>query len=163
MKKTSYACIACATLGLGLASCTNQSTEKPDPTRQAWRDSCLSLPAAKAGSPTALHLSFQAARDQVMMPFVNGGEDAEAIAENLEGILDAVGDDVFSKALLKEEPETRSAVRDCMFESSVKKRFPITHKILREAPRIKWPSQLAYERSYKSMGQIPPESDNWKP
>ena len=163
MKETSYLCIALATLGLGIASCANQSSKKPDPTRQAWRDSWYSLPAAKAGKPDALHKSFEAARDQVMMPFVNGGEDAEAIAENLQGILDAVGDDVFSKALLKEKPETRSAVRDCMFESSVKKRFPITHKILREAPRIKWPSRLAYERSWTGMGQIPPTSDNWKP
>ena len=163
MKKASYAWIACATLGLGLASCANLSSKKPDPTRQAWRDSWHSLPAAKEGKPEALHQSFHVARDQVTMPFANGGEDAEAIAKNLQGILDAVGDDVFSKALLKEEPETRSAVRDCMFESSVKKRFPITHEILGEAPHIKWPSQLAYERSWTSMGQTPPASDIWKP
>jgi len=97
------------------------------------------------------------------MPFANAGEDAEAIAENLQGILEAVGDDVFSKALLKEEPETRSAVRDCMFESHVKKRFPITHKILCEAPHIKWPSRVAYERSWTEMGQVAPDEEIWKP
>ena len=155
--------MAYAALGLGLVSCTTQSSKRPDPMRQAWRDSWDSLSAAKRGKPKALHSSFRAARDQVMMPFENGGEDAEAISENLQGILDAVGDDVFSNALLKEEVETRSAVRDCMSESSVKKRFPITHKILREAPRIKWPSQVAYERSWTSMGQVPPAPANWKP
>ena len=96
------------------------------------------------------------------MPFVNGGEDAEAITENLHGILGAVGDKVFSTALLKEESATRSAVRDCMVEASVRERFPITHKILSGAPRIKWPSQLAYEQSWTSMGQTPPAADNWE-
>lgn len=150
-------------LGFCLAGCANQSSEVADPTRQAWRDSSDALSPAKAGKPDALHRSFEAAHSQVMMPFANAGEDAEAIAENLQGILEAVGDDMFSQGLLIEQPETRAAVRDCMCESSIKNRFPITHKSLRDAPRIKWPSQLAYERSWTSMGQVPPVSDNWKP
>jgi len=162
MKKQYYTLVTCVLLAMVLTGCGNVAN-KPDPTRQAWRDSWGSLPDAKAGKLQGLHRSFQAAHDQVEMPFANGGEDAEAIAENLQAILDAVGDQVFSEALQREVAETRSAVRDCMFERSVKKNYPMTHKLLCEAPHIKWPSRVAYERSWTEMGQVAPDEEIWKP
>jgi len=150
--------IACSLAYIG---CSNVGGRKPDPTRQAWRDSWAALPAARAADQDALNRSFRAAHDQVMMPYVNAGEDAEGIAENLHGILNSVGDLQFSEALLRETPDTRSAVRDCMFESLVKTLFPKTHEVLLRAPNLKWPSDIAYEQSFASVGQQAPPKKAW--
>ena len=78
---------------LSCTSCVSTTADGPDPLRQPWRDSWSAKPEAKAGLPNGLHRSFQAARNQVEMPFANGGEDAEAISDNLRDTLDAVGDE----------------------------------------------------------------------
>jgi hypothetical protein len=153
-----FAAFASATIG-----CSNFGGHKPDPTRQAWRDSWDALSEAKAANPEGLRRSFQAAHDQVMMPYVNGGEDASAIKVNLHTILTNIGDLRFSEALLLERPEIRSAVRECMYESEVKLNFPKTHEILRTAPNITWPSDIAYEQSYTSVGQTAPPKRFWRP
>ena len=75
-----------------------------------------------------------------MLPFVNAGEDAEAIYDHVDSILRSVGDQRFSEALLSETPETRSAVREFLFEDKVRKDFPRTHVVLADAPIVKWPS-----------------------
>ena len=67
----------------------------------------------------------------------------------------------FSRALLREPPETRTAVRDCMSENSVKGKYPMTHKVLREAPNITWPSDMAYHESWAEAGQMAPPKDVW--
>ena len=152
---------ACIAIGFVFTGCASINANKPDPTRQPWRDSWAALPGAKSAQADGLHRSFQAAHDQVNMPYVNGGEDAEGISENLYGILKTIGDHTFSEALLHENPETRAAVRDCMFEGEVKKGFPMTHKVLRQAPLLKWPSDLAYERSWAEARQIVPAKGKW--
>lgn len=146
-----------------IAGCADFEARKEDKQRQPSRDSSAALDDAKAGKPEGLHSAFAAAHSQVMLPCVNGGEDAEAIATNLQTILEAVGDDTFSEALLKERSKTRSAVRDCMFENVVRQRFPRTHQILREGPLVRWPSCIAYERSWTSIGQTPPPKKIWRP
>lgn len=156
----SLAWIACS---FALVGCSNVGDIKPDPTRQAWSDSWEALPSAKAADQDALSRSFRAAHDQVMMPYVNAGEDALGIARNLHGILNSIGDLQFSEALLRESPETRSAVRDCMFEIDVKPLFPKTHEVLLQAPNLKWPSDIAYEQSYASDGKKAPPKKAWTP
>ena len=153
-----FGALASASIG-----CSNLGGHKPDPTREAWRDSWDALSEAKAADPESLRRSFQAAHDQVMMPYVNGGEDAAAIKENLHAILTNIGDLRFYEALLRERPEIRSAVRECMHESEVKTHFPKTHEILRTAPSILWPSDIAYEQSYASVGQTAPPKRFWTP
>ena len=75
-----------------------------------------------------------------MLPFINAGEDAEAIYDHIESILMSVGDQRFSEALLRENPKTRSAVREFLFEDRVRTDFLQTHAVLAGAPIVKWPS-----------------------
>jgi len=156
-----FAFLVYIAFGVVFSGCANLNARKPDPKRQPWRDSWMALPAARAAEPDGLHRSFQAAYNQVNLPYENGGEDAEGIAENLHGILKSIGDQQFSKALLLETPETRTAVRDCMFESEVKNIFPKTHEVLRQAPFIKWPSDIAYEKTWVEAGQKAPVKKGW--
>lgn len=159
----SFANFALTGFLLLICGCSTRVDVAPDPTRQAWRDSWDALHEVKTGNPDGLNRSFQAAHDQVMMPYVNGGEDASAIKENLHAILTMIGDLSFSEALLRETPETRSAVRDCMYESLVKTLFPKTHEVLLQAPNLKWPSDIAYEQSFASVGQQAPPKKAWTP
>jgi len=92
-----------------------------------------------------------------MMPYVNAGEDAEAIADNLHSILKAVGDQAFARALLKERPKMRTAVRDCMYKTEVQNHYPATYQILHDAPHVKWPSDVAFE----SSGGYPTQDEEW--
>lgn len=96
-----------------------------------------------------------------MLPYVNGGEDAEAILENMIAILESVGDIAFAEALLCEDPETRSAVREFLIEKNTRVKFPRTHEILADAPIVKWPSDVAEEQSYFEAGDIPPSKKQW--
>ena len=145
-----------------LVSCASPSKTQPDPARQPWRDSWQALPAAKTGDAEGLGKYFAAAKAQLMLPFANGGEDAEAIMTNMIAILDSVGDQRFSAALLREEPKTRSAVREFLIEKDVGDGFPKTHEILVDAPLVKWPSDIAEDRSYIEAGNVPPPKKQWK-
>jgi hypothetical protein len=149
---------------LVLASgCSTVSKPPPDPTRQPWRDSWAALPAAKAGDPDGLRRFFSSARAQLQLPYINGGEDAEAIYENVGSVLESTGDQRFSEALLREAPETRSAVREFLSEADVKQKFPVTHRVLAAAPVVKWPSDIAYEQSVAGTGEEPPPKALWTP
>ncbi len=117
------------------------------PSWKPWRESNAALPAARAGNPWALHESFHAAYAEEMRPYPNRGEPAHDISGNLDSILDAVGDQAFANALLKERPLARSAVRDCMTVGDFQQRYPITFEILQEAPQNEWPSDLAEQRA----------------
>ena len=145
-----------------LLSCAARTLKVHDPARQPWRDSWTNLPGAKAGDHDSLHRSFDAVYRDVMFPWVRAGEDAEAMDQNFQAILQSVGDDAFSEALLREPPKTRSAVRVCFSESAVRKSFPKTHRILCQAPLLKWPSDIAYEQSWIESGQTPPERELWR-
>jgi hypothetical protein len=123
-----------------VTSCSSMGNKKPDPMRQPWRDSWAALPTARTADPDGLSRAFAATRAQLMLPFVNAGEDAEAIYDHIDSILRSVGDQRFSEALLRETPETRSAVREFLFEDKVRKNFPRTHFVLADAPIVKWPS-----------------------
>ncbi len=96
-----------------------------------------------------------------MLPYINGGEDAEAILENMIAILESVGDKRFEEALLREDPKTRSAVREFLIEENTRKNHPRTHKVLVDAPSVKWPSDLVEEESYIQSGDIPPTKKAW--
>lgn len=124
--------VASASLG----SCATSG----DPLRQPWRDSWSALPAAKSGNPTGLRRAFDAARRQLMLPYQNAGEDAEAIDEHFDIILKSVGDDAFAAALLREKPTTRSAVREFFSQFAVRESYPKTYQVLCDAPLVKWPS-----------------------
>ena len=152
-----------AVLGTGflLVACVSPSADQPDPTRQPWRDSWKAFPSAKAGDPEGLRSYFAAARAQVMLPYVNGGEDAEAMMNNMIAILETVGDKHFGEALLREDPKTRSAVREFLIEEDARAKFPRTHKILVDAPLVKWPSDVAEEQSYIESGDVPPTKKQW--
>ena len=58
-------------------------------------------------------------------------------------VLAANGDARFARALERQRPEIRSAVRDFLYIRSPGK-FPRTRKLLREAPEIDWPMARAY-------------------
>lgn len=96
-----------------------------------------------------------------MLPYVNGGEDAEAMMTNMIAILESVGDKRFGEALLREDPKTRSAVREFLIEEDTRAKFPQTHKILVDAPLVKWPSDVAAEQSYIESGDSPPAKEEW--
>lgn len=145
------------------AGCSTASKPAADPTRQPWRDSWAALPAAKAGNPDGLRRSFSAARAQLELPYVNGGEDAEAMYENMGTVLASNGDRRFADALLQEAPETRSAIREFLSEGEVKQRFPATHQILAAAPVLKWPSDVASEKEFAEAGDKPPPKTIWTP
>lgn len=135
----------------------------PDPTRQPWRDSGAALPAAMTGDAEGLRKSFAAARAQLELPFINGGEDAEAMSENMTAILEATGDRRFLQALMEEKPETRSAVRNFLSEEATAAKFPLTHAALVAAPLVKWPSDEAMERSEREDGATPTPVVGWRP
>jgi len=153
---TKIALFAALGTSLLLGACVLESGNQPDPTRQPWRDSWKALSAAKAGDPEGLKNCFAAARAQLMLPYVNGGEDAEAILENMIAILEWVGDKQFEEALLREDPKTRSAVREFLIEDDTRENHPRAHKILVDAPSVKWSSDLAQKESYIQSADIPP-------
>ena len=130
------------------------------PSMKPWRESCEALPDARAGKASALHESFHAAYAQETRPYPNEGEAARGIADNLDSILVAVGDKTFAEALLRERPPIRSAVRDCMVEGNLQRRYPMTYEGFQEAPRNEWPSDLAEKHDTGTEGQpAPPEPD----
>jgi hypothetical protein len=90
-----------------------------------------------------LRTCFLAAYVRVNQPFL-GGEDLLAIRQVLGEVLVALGDDKFSRALLKERPEIRSAVRWHMKDEPQLKKCFRTAKVLREAPAVDWPIDKAY-------------------
>ena len=147
---------------LAIAGCASLSKKEPDPTRQPWRDSNAALPAAKAGDAEGLRRSFAAARAQLMLPYINGGEDAEAMFENMTAVLQSNGDDRFQQALAEESPETRSALREFLSEESTRHSFPKTHAMLADAPEVEWPSDLAMKRFYQESGETLPPKIPWK-
>ena len=105
---------------------------------------CIAAEAlAKHGAPDALRTCFLAAYVRVNQPFL-GGEDFYTIRKILGEVLAALGDDKFSRALLKERPEIRSAVRWHMASDPQLKKCPRTAKALYEAPKIDWPVDRAY-------------------
>jgi hypothetical protein len=50
----------------------------------------------------------------------------------------------------------RSAVRDCMVESELHKRFPLTEQIFEDAPQNEWPSDFAEAHQRGTEGQSAP-------
>jgi len=120
----------------------------------------LLLPAAKRGDAKALHKAFATARQQLSMPLVNAGEDAEAMDENFFAILKNTGDTTFTKALIEESPKTRAAIREFFFAKEVKHDYPQTYSLLANAPLIDWPSDKAYRRSWAP--NAPPEKEIWR-
>ena len=140
---------------------TNQTSDQPDPTREPWRDASRAFPSAKAGNPEGLRKYFAAARAQLMQPYINSGEESEAIMENMIAILQSVGDRQFADALLNEEAETRSAVREFLIEEDTRAHFSRTHSVLASAPVVKWPSDIAEAESYISSGSAPPTKKQW--
>ncbi|RYD18087.1 MAG: hypothetical protein EOP88_23820 [Verrucomicrobiaceae bacterium] len=147
---------------LAIAGCASAPKNEPDPTRQPWRDSAAALPAAKAGDGEGLRRSFAAARAQLMLPYINGGEDAEAMVENMAAVLNSNGDERYRQALLEEAPETRSAVREFLSEEETRGSFPMTHAVLADAPEVEWPSDLAMKKSYQESGETLPPKSSWK-
>jgi hypothetical protein len=133
----------------------------PDPTRQPWRDSGKSREAAKAGDAVALRKFFAAAKAQLMLPYVNGGEDAEGMSDNMKEVLTSLGDERFAGALYLEDPETRSAVREFLWDEYVRGEFPRSFQILVAAPDVEWPSDKALQKSYLESGQKPPKDESW--
>jgi hypothetical protein len=123
------------------------------PSDKPLEESTAALPEARAGNPSALHQSFHAAFAQEMRPFPNQGESAREIADNLDSILVAVGDKTFAQALLRERPLARSAVRDCMVEGDLERRFPMTDDVFQKAPQNEWPSDLAEEHRTGTEGR----------
>ena len=141
--------------------CTATSSRDADPTRQPWRDSWDALPAAKAGDSEGLHRLFAAAESQLELPYVNAGEDAEAIYENMGVVLESIGDRRFSEALLREDPQTRSAAREFISQEKVREEFPRTHQILVEAPSVEWPSDQVEAQWHIEQGKAPPPKERW--
>ena len=96
-----------------------------------------------------------------MLPYVNGGEDAEAMWQNMEDVLTGLGDDQFAAALLREDLTTRSAVRDFLSEKRVREKFPKTFHVLVTAPNVQWPADKALQESYSGTGDVPPPKEAW--
>ena len=108
-----------------------------------WR-ACIAAEAlAKRGAPDALRTCFLAAYVRVNQPFL-GGEDFYTMNKILREVLTVLGDEKFSRALRKERPEIRSAVRWHIGSDPQLKKCPQTAKALREAPTIDWPVERAY-------------------
>ncbi len=81
--------------------------------------------------------------------------------ENMESVLEALGDEAFAEALLREKPETRSAVREFLHDESVRGRYARTFEVLMAAPEVHWPSDQAFEQSYRESGDAPPPKEPW--
>lgn len=141
-----------------LCGCTTFSTDFRKPNRDLW----ALLPGAKRADAKALHKAFATALRQVSMPYVNGGEYAEAMSEKFLAILRSTGDTAFAKALSSETSITRSAVREFFSAKEVKPDYPQTYAQLVVAPNIDWPSSTAYRRSWIDSGQTPPEKEIWR-
>lgn len=97
---------------------------------------------AKRGAPDALRTLFLCAYVRVNQPFL-GGEGEETMNLIFQRVLAANGDARFARALARQRPEVRSAVRNFLWISPSGK-FPRTRKLLREAPEIDWPMAQAY-------------------
>ncbi len=149
-------------LCLMIACCAPAPANPPDPLLRPWRDTKDASPAAKAGDAIALHRTFAAARAQLMLPYINGGEDAEGMVLNMAEVLRSVGDDRFCQALVEESPEIRSAVRAFLSEEETRRSSPKTHAMLVDAPMTEWPSDLALEKSLQEAGEVSMAKVPWK-
>jgi hypothetical protein len=123
---------------------------------KALQESSAAADDARAGKASALHESFHAAYAEEMRAYPNRGEAAREISDNLDSILVAVGDRTFAEALMRERPLVRSAVRDCMVEGDLERRYPTTYEVFQEAPQNEWPSDLAEERATGTQSQGAP-------
>jgi hypothetical protein len=139
---SSYITLSCDFADDGACASANEPAPI-DKIFDPWRACIAAVDLAKRGAPDALRTCLLAAYVRVSQPFL-GGEDLEHMAEILGQILDSIGDDAFARALAKQRPEVRSAVRWFIGENRKLKNSPKTAKLLRDAPKIDWPLSKAY-------------------
>ena len=108
-----------------------------------WHASMAAEDLAKRGAPDALRTLFLCAYLRVNQPFL-GGEGDETMSLIFQHVLASNGDRRFSRALDRQRPEIRSAVKSFLVIPSSLGKFPRTSKLLREAPEIDWPMDQAY-------------------
>jgi hypothetical protein len=108
-----------------------------------WHASMAAEDLAKRGAPDALRTPFLCAYVRVNQPFL-GGEGDETINLIFQRVLVANGDGRFARALARQRPEIRSAVRSFLYIHRSLGKFPRTSKLLRDAPKIDWPIDQAY-------------------
>lgn len=106
-----------------------------------WHASMAAEDLAKRGAPDALRTLFLCAYVRVNRPFL-GGEGDETMNLIFQRVLAANGDARFARALARQRPEIRSAVREFLWIAP-SGNFPRTKKLLREAPEIDWPMDEA--------------------
>lgn len=134
---------------LALTGCAQVRSWIPLPRRPAAAHAhspLATLAQARTGQPAALHEAFLAARARLSQPAALREEENASFRAGMASVLRSVGDSVFAAALRRESARTRSAVRDSLADKEVKGKFPQTHQLLREAPVVKWPSDLAAEQ-----------------
>jgi hypothetical protein len=108
-----------------------------------WHASMAAEDLAKRGAPDALRTLFLCAYVRVNQPFL-GGEGDETMNLIFQRVLVANGDARFARALARQRPEIRSAVRSFLYIHPSLGKFPRTTKLLRGAPTIDWPMDQAY-------------------
>jgi hypothetical protein len=106
-----------------------------------WHASMAAEDLAKRGAPDALRTLFLCAYVRVNRPFL-GGEGDETMNLIFQRVLAANGDARFARALARQRPEIRSAVREFLWIAP-SGNFPRTKKLLQEAPEIDWPMDEA--------------------
>lgn len=148
--------------GLALAGCAQVRSWIPAPQwTPAARAPLATLAQARTGQPAALHEAFLAARARLSQPAVLREDESATFRAGMASVLRSVGDSVFAMSLRREPAKTLSAVRDSLTEADVKGKFPQTHKLLRDAPTVKWPSDLAAERESGAADRKPPARKPW--
>jgi hypothetical protein len=108
-----------------------------------WHASTAAEDLAKRGAADALRTLFLCAYVRVNQPFL-GGEGDEAMNLVFQRVLVANGDARFARALARQRPEIRSAVRNFLYIHPSLRKFPRTTKLLHDAPKIDWPIDQAY-------------------
>ncbi len=89
---------------------------------------------------------FLAAYVRLSQPY-NGAEDLSQMRDNFGRLLSALGDEAFCRALEAQRPEVRSAVRWFLDLKIVRTADPQTYRLLKEAPKIDWPTDKARRAS----------------
>jgi hypothetical protein len=95
------------------------------------------------GNPGGLHVYFELAWRLEQEPLIDA-EGGEALTAELQAILRHIGDDKFSRALEKENPDVQAAVADNL-DIDHMPGFPKTEAIVRSAPKIEFPQMKAYK------------------
>lgn len=130
---------------LVLASCARLPQPWPDSETGMKLANMTYIAPEATPDETSLHRVFYATYSRSRVGLL-GGEDLEAIANNLRELRSRLGDREFAAALRKEDPAIRSAVGYHLGGEASSASYPLTKAVLDSTPKHKFELEKMAER-----------------